>query len=232
MVHGIDSEEYIPRGGAALARSAGEHWVTGHVGATLLAGTWLLRGGALPEASARELAARLRRSVAADPARYARPEAGMACGVDPLVRSLDAHVGDLHNSAHGTIYAAAALRAFDEQPGLATDATVAAIVRVYEGAQQPDPDRYFATPDHARVVIEGEPEPTFDAEELIAASFRELAEIHPDQTLDGRRYFFAGEKLHLVTHAHALLGLDALGHAALARRGLIAHRRQRVLADY
>jgi hypothetical protein len=111
---------------------------------------------------------------------------------------------------------------------------VRGVARLHRNAQDPDPDRYYGIPDHTRVAIEpcALPAVGLDAVQLTLASLGEFERVHPDLHIEGRRYFFAGEKLHLVTHAHALLWLEALGHDEVARRGLAAHRRQVVLTRH
>ena len=227
-IHGIDTDELLARGVHALARSGKEHWAAGHFGAALLSGRWLLKEGALPETARARLAARLRDSVAGDPARYALPDPGPVVGAGPLVASLEDGIDDLCNSAHGTIYVAAALRAFHERPELATEPIVLGITALHRNTQGPDPARYFGIDDISQVAIEAEPRPSapIDAGALLLASLREFEVVYGDRTIDGHPYYFAGEKLHLVTHAHALWQLDALGYGALARRGRAAHHRQ------
>lgn len=61
---------------------------------------------------------------------------------------------------------------------------------------------------------------SFSEEQTIS----ELSLIYRDQMIDGSRFFFAGEKLHVVTHAHALLWLAELGFEEQTRAGLIAQR--------
>ena len=53
-----------------------------------------------------------------------------------------------------------------------------------------------------------------------------LEPLYPDQLIAGKRYFYTGEKLHLLTHAQALFRLEALGHPELKRSGGEALRRQ------
>jgi hypothetical protein len=227
-IHGIDTDELLARGVHALAYSGKEHWAVGHFGAALLSGRWLLKDGALPETARAKLATRLRDSVEGDAARYALPEPGPVVGTDPLVASLEDGIDDLCNSAHGTIYVAHALRAFHERPDLATEPIVLGISALHGNTQGPDPARYFGIDDISHVAIEAEPYPSapIDADALLLASLREFEVVYGDRTIDGHPYYFAGEKLHLVTHAHALWQLDAMGYQALARRGRATHHRQ------
>ena len=151
----------------------------------LLAGTWMLRDGRLPDGSADALRRRLVETVAADPARYALPESGPCFGPSPLADSLEEHVGALRNAAHGTIYATAALRALAEQPELATSRSVGAIVELHRGAQLPDPDRYYGIEDHEAVEIEvAPPAEKLDSASLVLDSLREFDVVYDDETDD------------------------------------------------
>lgn len=150
-VYRIDLREYLARGVGALVSARAEHWVFGHCGAALLAGVWLLREGRLTPPSAERLARRLEETVSADPNRYRLPEPRAPGCLDLLIEDLHENIATLRNSAHGTIYIAAALQALSEQPRLATAQTIESLRHVYRNAQTPDPDRYFDIENHAEV---------------------------------------------------------------------------------
>jgi hypothetical protein len=224
----IDLDEYLARGIGALTSAREEHWVFGHFGAAMLAGVWLLRDGNLPRASAATLGKRLKDTVRADPKRYRVPELGKPGDPDLLFDSLTKNIATLRNGAHGTVYTAAALLALREQPELATARTIDSLLEVHRNAQIPDPDRYYGIENHDEVEVPLlDPRfPRDDDEEIVAVCILALETLYPDRVIDDKRYFFTGEKLHLLTHAQALFRLDSMGHPELKALGWEALRRQ------
>jgi hypothetical protein len=220
---GIDCDEIISRGMGALVHCADEFWVAGHFGAAMICGGLLLKHGALPEGSARKLADRLRETVAGDPARYEIPKPGPPADPTAIHHALESTISIPRNSGHGTIFAAMALRVFRERPDLQTGPIVEAVAKLPGNAQIDDASRYYDVADHSEVPDSGE-HLEYEPSSLIRDSISELEVIYPDQTIDEKRFFYAGEKLHLVTHAHALIWLADLGHKELARTGLRAHQ--------
>jgi hypothetical protein len=225
-IHEIDCDEVLARGLTTIARSADQHWVFGHNGAAIMSGAWLLRDGSLPDASAARLAKRLRKTLDLVPGHYPLPDAAPGHqDTAPLLAALEGQIGTLRNGAHGTIYSALVLRHLAERPDLASKATIEGLVAVYEGAQIPDFDRHFGIPDYREVAIPPRRESAAAkglGGELIVACLRELETLYPDEVIDEKRYFFASEKTHIVTHLHALLELNDQGHVALAERGVDA----------
>ncbi len=51
-------------------------------------------------------------------------------------------------------------------------------------------------------------------------------EVIPDQSVNGKHYFFASDQLHIITHAHALRELHKLGYESLASKGIRSLEKQ------
>lgn len=226
-----ESERFERAGIRGLLRAADRgHWSFGHFGAALLSGSWLLGCRSFPEPARRALHARLDRLVTAHPEWFAVPEpaSGRAVGVAPLVEALAARIAVTRNSGHGTIFTTAALRSLSARPEWATAPVLDAVLRLHELAQDADPERYLG---HAN-YFEAQPMPDNGLDDCatvsaaVRQSFRECRQLAPDQAVKGRHYFVFGEKIHLLTHAHALLWLARLGHPAVAKAGLRAQRKQ------
>ena len=218
-----DIDEILARGMGALARASKESWVVAHFGAALISGAFLLKGNSLPSKSAERLLQRLEKTIHHDPVRYALPEPSRRCSTAAILEALDTTIATPRNSGHGTIYAVHALRVLNELPALQTESLVEAIARLTFIAQADDAGRYYGTADHMTELNRALPL-VRDTETLVEETISELRVTYDDQSIDGKRYFFSGEKLHLVTHLHALLWLEELGSRALANKGMIAQR--------
>jgi len=150
-------------------------------------------------------------------------------GVEPSLSVLRKFAGTLRRSAHPTIYMSAALWVLAHHGELSTDRVVEALIPLYDVARLDDAARHYGYDDYF-VEIENEPAWVSDrASESLAGlrgAFNAMDPLPPDGPIDGRHYFLAGEKIHLVTHAHAVLTLEELGHADLVA---LANRAQRSL---
>ena len=220
----------------ALIR-AGERgsWFGGHFGAALLAGAGLLDNANLPPAARHALAARLSR-LEAEHGDWFEPlgaDAAPRADTAPLWTALAARVHRLRTSGHGTIYLVAALRALDARPELATQRCVHALLALHEAAQNDNADRYLGCDDYF-AVADSAPltahRPT-DLQAAIGNAFRTCARLTPDIERAGRHHYLFGEKIHVLTHTHALLGLVHLGRGDLALAGLRAQAVQVALGE-
>lgn len=216
-------EEFERAGIAGLVR-AGEakDWFSGHFGAALIAGTRLLREPDLSGPAALALSRRLRDY--ADPHRdWLAPlddkASTMNLGIDPLLAVLRRDASTIRTSGHPTIYMANALHVLTRQPALATDRVIEGLILLHEAARQDDPRRYYGIPDYFEAVERGSDdvsEPHGGSAEAFRSAMDAIGHLVPDQEIDGRHYFLAGEKIHLLTHAHAVATLEGLGWTQIA----------------
>jgi hypothetical protein len=240
-MHGTESDRFEEAGLAALVR-AGEarQWFCGHFGATLIAGAELTRSPHLRAPTRAALEALLSSLVAKHSDWFAALGDGPSpvVGVETLLDALAARAGRLRNSSHPTLYTVAGLRVLAARPEAATERVVEGLHALHECSQDDDPKRYYGVPDYFAVVERAaaereavdaaEPTSPLDAFRRGMAS---LDPVVPDQTIDGRRFFFVGEKIHLLTHAHAAFTLEQLGHPEIAARALDAQRLHTRLAS-
>ena len=214
----------------ALVRAGeGDDWFSGHFGAAVLAGAALLRRSDLPSPAHAALAARLSRLVDEQATWFGPFEGGTdpLAPPDALLRAIAGSVSRLRTSGHGTIYAVAALRAFRHQPALATRRTLVGLVR----PQRDRVDRYLGCDDYTASVARG-PEPRHaHPRDAIVDAFADCEHLTPDIVRGGSPHYLFGEKIHVLTHLHALLLLDELGHGEWAADGLRAHTAQIALGQ-
>jgi hypothetical protein len=231
-------ETYERAGLAALVR-AGEakEWFHGHIGAALIAGARLLGEPDLPGPAGLALSQRLE-AMFANRRDWVRPleeQGESVCGPEPLLERLRSDAGVLRSSGHSTIYGAIALDVLARHPSLATPRVIDGLVGLHSAGREDDPRRYYGIANYFE-WIEREAAAVESSREALRAprqdtsidTFRRaldsFAHLVADRDLDGRRYFLTGEKIHLVTHAHAIATFERLGHLDIAHQALWAQR--------
>ncbi len=221
-------EEFERAGIAALVR-AGEakQWFFGHFGASMIAGARLLREPDLPGPAAMALSRQLAALLERHRDWYAPlGEVGAATpGLDPLLEALRRDVGQLRTSGHSTIYGAAALHVLRRNPRLATERVIDGLVLLHAVARQDDPARHYGVSDYFTVVDRQSAtadEDRGDSVDAFRTAVAALDHLVADQQIDGRHYFLLGEKIHLLTHAHAVATYEELGYEEIAARAMEA----------
>ena len=220
-------------GMAALVR-AGEsgEWFAGHFGAAMISGARLLRDPDLPGPAAMALSKRLSEWTAAHRDWYAplALEEGEAADPDALHAVLRRHASRLRTSGHPTIYLATALELLARRPEWARARAIEALLRLHAAGQEDDPARYFGVDDYFACVDRDAAAPSgavpteaLGAEPALRRAVEALDPLASDRTIDGRRYFLTGEKIHLWTLAHAIDLFDRLGLWAIAADASRAH---------
>ncbi len=210
-----------------LARAGEVSWFAGHFGAALLAGERLVRREDFsPEVKAGILD-QMDKARATTPKLFAPlPDSEPVPDYRArLSAALRPHVEDVSISGHGAIYGAMALQAMGEAPHLATRARLDGIERLMKLALHDRDHRYYGIEDY-RTATPPDNFPTYHTLDAMAAqAIAECSELFPDGYVGEYFYYFTAEKLHGVTFGHALLTLEKIGLADLARLGLRAHRK-------
>jgi hypothetical protein len=234
---------------AALVR-AGEakQWFAGHFGAALISGTRLLREPDLPGRAAMALSERLSRLMAAQREWFAPLPfaAGAPAPVEPLHVALRRHAATLRTSGHSTIYLATALALLERRPEWRRERVVEALAQLHAAGLDDDPARYYGVDDYFALLARDPDEacdPHIDcdagdarrgsggdastggggARAALRRALAALDHLVADRTIDGRRYFLTGEKIHLLTLAHAIGLFERLGLADVAQAAGRAH---------
>ena len=145
-----------------------------------------------------------------------------------ILEGLNKNLNKLRTSGHGVIYGALVLKVLSKNEKLATKPIIDGVVKLLDLATHDNLNRYYGIENYDNVKVQPEDKiPEYKSElDLIRASFQELDIIYPNQTINGKTYFFTGCKLHAITHAHALSILIELGYTDLAKRGYENHRLQ------
>jgi len=223
-------ETFEQAGLDALVR-AGEakQWFHGHFGAAMIAGARLLGEPDLPGPAALALSQRLDDMLRANQDWYRPLEEPSRSSCEPRawLDRLRADAGVLRGTGHATIYGATALYVLDRHPERTTTRVLDGLIALHESAREDECRRYYGVSDYFEWV-DRELATANDSEGSSIQAFRRavdsLDHLVADRTIEGRRYFLTGEKIHLVTHAHAIATLEALGHLDIAQEALRAQR--------
>jgi len=207
--------EYLARGLIAMSHAHQRGWAQGHYGAAVLSSYYFCRENSLDKRTARALRANVDAFIDRRRSEFPSPEPGRGAA-DParIVEQLDRHVSQLGSGGHHTIYAALALRALRDLPEFATPSVVDGICRLLEV--------FAATFGLARKTphnLEHPSPPYRSAEDIAVATLR--ATLCPWSHV---MRVGAGNVVHWITHAEALVTLEELGHGEVARRGHAAHQ--------
>lgn len=144
-----------------------------------------------------------------------------------IPEALSQHIKTLTADGHDIIFASMALKALHARPDLATPDTIQGLLALLEDAQTDNPKRYYGYDDYVNDPVDYSEIPVFESITQAAEyTLDDHKVIYPDQALNGQHYFFAGNRLHDITHVHALLELEALGYRDLANTGMDALRKQ------
>jgi hypothetical protein len=232
---------YLYQGLCGLARAYRANAMTGHLGAAIIAGTFLaddLPG--MDERVVAGIAGESDRILNGEESIWYNPqEAGItipelfapmpseppqATAIPAIAEALSGNIDKARQSGHNVIFAAIAIRALCDQPRFATPTIVEGIRRLIEGFDRATPGRgYFGK---ERGWIEGD-QLLLQPADLPPpyANEIELAQTAIDELIRGaslpRRGF--GGLVHVINHAAALVELSRYGYEELARRGLRAH---------
>ena len=213
--------KYVAHGLTALARNAelkGKSWFIGHIGAAVMAGGFLLENERLSVQARNLLQAQLDKVIGENKPHFAPYEPATTIPLDDLVGAIAQNCEKLCMSGHGVIYGTLALRALRAFPEMATEALIGGILPTLDATQQDDPARYYGVSDFRQFQPKQIDE---DLETAVMRAYRmSCANLADNQAVDGRYYFFAGEKLHGITHSQALLNLSEMGYPLLATMGL------------
>jgi len=216
---------YLRAGVSALASvSPNMPWFFGHTGAEVLAACFLLEEGQLSSEVRALLRNRLNQSIESGPELFSEKHFDdEKCCDDDLLAVLKRAVNTHSTTGHGVIFASLALKAFSLQPGLLTRSVSDGLVSLVSACLEDTPRRHYGIEDYHSESVDYAGMARFDTpREAADYSLGIHSHIYPDQEIDGTFYFLAGDLLHSVTYAHALLELEQLGYEEFAVQGLEA----------
>lgn len=228
--------KYLLAGISALVKTKSRFnypWFFGHSGASVLAGYFLLRDNDLPDEVRNAIAKHLDQIVAGDdalfsPVSYDSPQADQKEFIQFLSECVRVH----STTGHGVIFGALVLKAVTIEPCLFTKEVSDGVVSLLRDCLDDVPNRHYGIADyHSPDVDYSGIKILTSAKEAAGYSLSVHDVVYPDQTIGNTYYFLAGDLLHSVTYAHALLELEELGYGEIVSEGLDAISRHIFLSS-
>lgn len=224
----MTSTNYLKLGLTALSVAGSRNWVVGHYGAGVLAAKFLLDQFPQKENISSMIHQRVNEYVEKHPALFGELEDSP---IDPdwkakILEGISLNLKHFRTVGHGIIYGTLALKALLEDESLAQKNIIQGITDLLTLSSQERLNRFYGIGNYDLVKVEASDKiiDYGNSTDMIKASFAELIESYPDQSIGEDFYFFTGAKLHIVTHAHALIMLEEMGFKNLAEQGYQNHR--------
>jgi hypothetical protein len=192
-------------------------WIQGHVGSSLLAGSALLKSGVLSEASYDSLQSRLQKQIEKYEHLLKPLESSqLTSDYTAILNAIAQNTCQLSRSGHGVIYGALFLKAISTNDINVSEIAVLNIAKLIVNCTEDNWGRYFGLVDYRQYKLS-------DITEIDISTLCALAVTRSSSNvyLDTSDHFFAGEKIHGITHAHAVFLLNELGYTDLARKAAL-----------
>lgn len=208
------------KGLIALANAANKGWFWGHYGATYLASQSLLKDFDFTSDITTLIDKKTEDILTKHKGLFQEFDFGPfdTNWKEKILNAIQLNLVKLRSSGHGVIYGAYVLKAISENENYACQNLINKIVKLIELSSHDELTRYYGIVNYDLVEFDNIANFT-SMQDLIKTTFNELVDVYPSQNIEGKNYFFTGEKVHLVTHAHALIVLHQLGYTELAEQG-------------
>jgi hypothetical protein len=161
-----------------------------------------------------------------------KESAKKSLGIKDFEQRVENCISNLCVDGHHTIYSALALRGLSQYPELARPEIIYGLITLLDACETAGFDRFYGL-DHESFRDEKLIKKFTFSSALTAAevAFSQHSEVITDREVDGQFYFFSGSRLHLITHAQALLELHQMGYANLAILGLSGFTKHCICID-
>lgn len=152
--------------------------------------------------------------------------------VTEIEKCLKKSLSQLSTAGHGVIFATLTLKAINALDGGLPDNITKGLIALIKNTHKDHPHRYFDNYDYQNQDINFDNIPVFNTVyDAAKYCLGNQSELYLNQEIEGKNYFFHGNKLHDITHAHALVMLDKMGYHELAQSGIRELRKQIKLSD-
>ena len=203
-------ESYLVKGLTAMVRAS--TWFPAHWGAGILAGYYLCRDNSLGEETTLGIKKQLDAAIASQPQQFAPlpDEAADEALIEEIPKALlPAMQGGLRAHGHAVIFASLSVKAMRDAPHMARPSVIKALC----GLSRQIAKHTLEKPKSAETSYA-------DTQTMIEALFDSLARFQP---LLGCPSIRRPNFTHMVTHTEALMNLEMMGYADLARAGHPGH---------
>lgn len=203
-------ESYLVKGLTAMVRAS--TWFPAHWGAGILAGYYLCRDNVLGEETTLGIKKQLDTAIALQPQQFAplADEAADEALIEEIPKALlPAMQGGLRAHGHAVIFASLSVKALHDAPGMARPSVIKALCGLSRQIAKHKPQKPA-----------GSETSYADTQTMINALFDSLVRFQP---LLGRPSIRRPNFTHMVTHTEALMNLEMMGYADLAKAGHPGH---------
>ncbi len=203
-------DSYLIKGLTGMAKA--DDWFQAHWGAGILAGYYLCRENKLNEETVAGIKAQLDsalklRASQFDPLPDEKADEAL---IEDIPNALaPAMTGGLRSHGHAVIFASLSTRALRDAPQMAQPTLIRSLCRHSQSIAR------------NKLKKADNPTPYADSQAMIEALFDNLIRF---RDLPGRPAVRRPNFTHMTTHTEALVNLEVMGYADLARAGHIGHR--------
>lgn len=218
----------LKQGLTSMASTEPGAWFPGHFGAAVIAAYFLSHNEQLKQNIKQQIKSAATQLVLSNQQFFPELEVDEPrCELQPIIDKLAVATQRLTESGHAVIYGSIALQALALTPELQTPTIVQGICRLLDSANVARVNRYCNVDDMYGDELPGPPIPELhNIGDALRFAFGECSQSFKDQVINGSQHFFAGEKIHGITHGHALWQLQKLGYKDLAAQGFAQYLRQ------
>ena len=227
----------VEKGVIGLANAGlinGGNWFVGHFGAEVLSLAFLLMDDAVNEDVKPLVLSRIEECLSQHEPFFTTEieTTDSPTTLDDLHNVVRNSISELCVDGHHTIYASLAIRAFHVFPELAKPEILDGIIALLKVCADAGFDRYYR---FDKTMFDNKTfKKRFEFNTALDAAATSLAlheKVFSDQKAEGDFYFFAGSRLHLVTHAQALLDMEQLGYSDLVHAGLEGYQKHCICVE-
>jgi hypothetical protein len=218
----------VERGLIGLANAGainGGNWFVGHFGAEVLSLAFLLLNKRIEKNAEQLVLDRIDEIFETHKIFFDTPlptdSSTKSLRLEDFEMAVESSISNFYVDGHHTIYSALALRGFSQYPELARPEIIQGLIALLTACQAGGFDRYYGL-DHASFTDTAFLEKFVfnSALHAVEVALAQHREVITDRKVASDFYFFSGSRLHLVTHAQALLDLHQLGYDNLVKSGL------------
>jgi len=221
-------KKIIEQGLVGLANAGtlnGGNWFVGHFGAEVLSLAFLLLNKRIDKNAEPMVLDRIEEIIKSKAEFFEtplpKPSAENSLQLKDFELAVENCISKFCVDGHHAIYSALALRGFSQYPDLIRPEIIQGLIGLLDACEAAGFDRFYGL-SHDAFEDESllEKFACKDALEAAKIALGQHSEVITDREADGAFYFFSGSRLHLVTHAQALLELDQIGYANIVKSGL------------
>ncbi|MCJ8314865.1 MAG: hypothetical protein HRU38_22115, partial [Saccharospirillaceae bacterium] len=204
-----------------------DNWFFGHTGASIISGVLLVNNKLLKQNTLDVISTKIETIIQNNQSDiYEFEQTDLSDDMSPIVKAIEDQKDNLTASGHGVIYGVLLLDVIQTFDLKVNKQVILNISQLITNSKNDNPKRFYSVDDYRLVKAPTKPIENWE-EFFINVIDRSVENIYQD---DGT-YFFSGEKLHGITHAHAIFTLRRLGYKKLTQSLALQLLKQVDLSD-